>query len=65
MNNVNDLSSNGWVLPAEMLRGLFFIFSLLALKVISCKLFISNETQAESEMLELIGQPIRQTFRKI
>lgn len=31
MNHVNDLSSNGWVLPAKMLRGLFFIFSLLAL----------------------------------
>lgn len=32
MNNVNDLGSNGsGVLPAEMLRGLFFIFSLLAL----------------------------------
>ena len=31
MNNANDLGSNGWVLPAEMLRGLFFIFSLLAL----------------------------------
>ena len=26
MNNVNDLSSNGWVLPAEMLRGLLLYF---------------------------------------
>ena len=26
MNNVNDLGSNGWVLPAEMLRGLLLCF---------------------------------------